>query len=178
MKVICISGKAQHGKDTVAEFILEELENKGYSILITHYGDLLKYICRTFFAWDGRKDERGREMLQKVGTDIIRTARPNYWVDFIGSLLNMFNGEWDYVIIPDCRFYNEIYGLKLYGLDITHVRVVRTNFESPLTIEQQNHPSETSLDNIEPDHYIHNDSTLDILREKSVHFINNYVKGE
>jgi len=46
MKVICISGKAQHGKDTSANLLREELVNQCQSVLVTHYADLLKYICR------------------------------------------------------------------------------------------------------------------------------------
>ena len=44
MKVICISGKAQHGKDTSAKLIKMILEANGYKVLIAHYGDLVKYI--------------------------------------------------------------------------------------------------------------------------------------
>lgn len=49
MKVICISGKAQHGKDTSANLLKMMLEADGYKVLIAHYGDLVKYICKTFF---------------------------------------------------------------------------------------------------------------------------------
>ena len=72
MKVICISAKAQHGKDTVANFMKECLEAKEKRVLVTHYADLVKYGCKTFFNWDGQKDEKGRALLQYVGTDIVR----------------------------------------------------------------------------------------------------------
>lgn len=48
MKVICISGKAQNGKDTTASFMKQTLEDKGQRVLIAHFGDLVKYICKTF----------------------------------------------------------------------------------------------------------------------------------
>lgn len=51
MKVICISGKAQNGKDTTAGFMKEILEARGNRVLIAHFGDLVKYICKTFFDW-------------------------------------------------------------------------------------------------------------------------------
>ena len=59
MKVICISGKAQHGKDTTAAILKELLEADGKSVKIAHFADLLKFICKTYFDWDGQKDERG-----------------------------------------------------------------------------------------------------------------------
>ena len=49
MKVICISGKARHGKDTLATILKKRLEDNGNRVLITHFGDLVKYICEKFF---------------------------------------------------------------------------------------------------------------------------------
>lgn len=50
MKVILISGKARHGKDTTAGFLKNALEADGSSVLVAHYGDLVKYVCKTFFG--------------------------------------------------------------------------------------------------------------------------------
>lgn len=167
MRIIAISGKAQHGKDTTAGILKRQLEADGYRVLIVHYADLLKHICRSFFGWDGRKDDAGRHILQYVGTDIIRAKRPDFWADFVIDVLGLFPDEWDYVLIPDCRFPNEISCLKKAGFDSIHIRVVRHHFTSPLTAEQQSHPSETALDNCKPDYYLHNDGTLADL-EKSI----------
>ena len=110
----------------------------------------------------GEKDEYGRTLLQKVGTDIVRTQNPNFWVDFIIDILKLFKGEWDYVLIPDVRFINEI---TRYGEEwnTTTVRVNRLNFESNLTYEQKNHSSETELDNYHFDYVINAESGLDKL---------------
>lgn len=166
MKVVCISGKAQHGKDTTAGMMKTALESMGHTVLIAHYGDLVKYVCRTFFGWNGEKDAYGRSLLQKIGTDIVREQRPNYWVDFVKDMLSIFPNEWDFVLIPDSRFPNEIDGLKQSGFNVIHLRVRRENFESPLTTEQQNHPSETALDHVVPDFLIVNDGTLEDLYNK------------
>lgn len=164
MKILLISGKAQHGKDTTAGILREQLEADGYRVLVAHYADLLKFICRQYFEWNGKKDEVGRHTLQYVGTDIIRKEHPDYWVDFLAGFLKMFPGEWDYVLIPDCRFPNEVEVMKLLGSDVYHLRVFRQNFESPLTPEQQRHPSETALDDTLPDYYINNFGSLDDLK--------------
>lgn len=156
MKVICISGKARHGKDTAATRLEDELNRKGYKVLVAHYADLLKYICKTFFGWNGEKDEKGRQILQYVGTDIIRKQMPDYWVNFIISILTLFKNEWDYVLIPDCRFPNEIEKLKQSDITTYTLRIERENFKSDLTEEQLNHISETALDNFEFDHVIKN----------------------
>lgn len=171
MKVILISGKAQNGKDTVAGILQKKLTADSNRVLITHYADLLKYICRSYFGWDGNKDERGRQMLQYVGTDVIRKQNPTLWVDFVAMMLKYFHENWEYVIIPDCRFPNEITAMIENGFDTIHLRVIRDNFESPLTAEQQEHPSETALDNTEPDFYIKNDGSLDKLNDTIIEWI-------
>lgn len=107
-RFLCISGKAQNGKDTTAAMFYEELTKRGYRALLTHYADLLKHICRSLFGWDGEKDEAGRTLLQRVGTDCIRRQKPSYWVDFLTGIVRMFPDEWDFVIVADVRFPNEL----------------------------------------------------------------------
>ena len=174
LKIYAISGKAQHGKDTFAELLYQELTDKGYKVLVTHYGDLVKYICKTIFNWDGQKDEKGRHLLQYVGTDIIRKEKPNYWVDFVVDIIKFFGENWDYVLIPDTRFPNEVDVLKENFNNVKHIRVTRPNFESTLTDEQKRHPSETALDDSWPDVKVPNVGTIDDLKV----FIKEFVEYE
>ena len=160
MKVICISGKAGHGKDTAALFLKEQLDLGENCVLIAHYGDLVKYVCKTFFNWDGQKNEAGREMLQTIGTDIIRSEDPDYWVRFIADMLGFFEQAYDYVLIPDTRFPNEVEYLIKSGFDVTHMRIIRDGYVSDMPEEQQNHISETALDDYTPDIYVHNSGYL------------------
>lgn len=171
---ICLSAKAQGGKDTSAEIIKDELERRGYKALVTHYADLLKFICINFFGWNGEKDEPGRTLLQKVGTDVIRAQDPDYWVDFIANLVRMFPNEWDFVIVSDCRFQNEIDRVVDAGFPVTHVRIIRPNFDNGLTEEQKNHPSETALDGVAPDFLIKN-TTMSALRDQLRQFCDTIV---
>lgn len=160
---ICISGKAQNGKDTSAEIFKNELVIRGHSVLVIHQADLLKYICKAFFNWNGEKDEAGRTLLQQVGTNVIRRVEPDFWVDFIAKVTGFFKDTWDYIIIPDTRFPNELEKLKAADANVFHVRVIRKDFKSPLTEEQQRHPSETALDGIESDFTLLNDKGIDDL---------------
>ena len=171
MRVILISGKARHGKDTVASYIKEGLETCGYKVLITHYADLVKYVCTTYFGWDGKKDEHGRHLLQYIGTDVVRANDPDYWVRFVYEIAKLFKDEWDYMIVPDARFPNEVNTFKDSEFETVHVRVVRDNFDDGMTEEQRNHASETALDECEPDKIIENNGTLDDLMKKSVELV-------
>ena len=160
MVVIPISGKAGHGKDTLAGFMKTNLEKQGKRVLITHYGDLLKYICQRFFGWDGLKNKEGRTLLQHVGTDIVREQKPDFWVNFLYDVVTMFHDEWDYVLIPDTRFPNEVDIFKTStAVTSYHVRIIRPGF-SKLTPEQQQHPSETALDDYPYNLLVVNDQDL------------------
>lgn len=155
MRVITISGKAEAGKDTAAKLLKDQLEDRGYSVLICHYADLLKYICKQFFDWNGKKDEVGRTLLQKVGTEGVRTKDPDYWVKFIVDILKFFPNDWDYILIPDTRFPNEVDFIKK-EFPTTSMNIIRDDYENHLTPEQRQHPSETALDDYKFDHVVHN----------------------
>lgn len=175
--IVLLSGKSGSGKDFIANIMKQKLEAKDKKVLITHYADLLKYILRTFFDWDGQKDERGRYLLQHVGTDIIRKKEPDFWIDFIKTIIYMFYGEWDYILIPDARFENEINLMKQSKeyFNIVTVRIDRTDYTSKLTEEQKNHPSETSLDHYNFDYYIVNDGTPKV--ESQINRVINFLPG-
>lgn len=174
--ILC-SGRARHGKDTSAEIIKETLEDKGYSVLITHYADLLKFICKNFFGWNGEKDEQGRTLLQQIGTNCIREQNPDYWVDFVANLVKMLPDRWDYVVIPDVRFPNEIDRIRTAGFQAVHVRIFRPGFESQLTEEQKQHPSETALNDVVPDFLIKN-TTMSALRSQLKMFCDTISDGK
>lgn len=170
--VILLSGHAGCGKDFVANILKEQLEKCNKKVLITHYADLLKYICKTFFNWNGEKDEFGRSLLQYVGTDVVREVNPNYWVDFIDGIIYMFYDKWDYILIPDARFPNEITEMKRSNFYSTiSIRVNRPGYETHLTKEQQAHHSETALDDFNFDIYIDNTTKESVKKQ-----IENFIK--
>jgi len=159
LNVIAISGHARSGKDTTASIMVRRLEHAGKRVLVTHYADLLKYICKTFLGWNGLKDERGRHILQYVGTDVVRKKDEDFWVRFVLTMIDFFGENWDVVVIPDVRFPNEVNLLSEAGHNVTHIRVVRDE-NSSLTDEQKQHSSEVALDQVEPDYYVVNNGTI------------------
>lgn len=163
MQIIAISGKAQNGKDTSAVFLKNKLEKLNKRVLIVHYADYLKSICRDWFGWDGKKDDYGRELLQRIGTNIVRNQDPYFWVESVGRTLLMFPNEWDYILIPDTRFLSEIFYWTSKNVPITVVRINRINFKNCLTEVQRNHSSETELDNYKFDYTIRAEEGLDKL---------------
>lgn len=174
LKVCCISAKARHGKDTAAAMLAEYLENKGKKVLITHYADLLKFICKNYFGWDGEKDEAGRTLLQRIGTDVIGKEKPSYWAKFIVEILKFFEREWDFVLIPDCRYPIEVSTME-DNFDTVVLRIERPGFESNLTEEQKKHASEVMMDDYPFDAVLYNDSDLATFKDKVEWFADNYL---
>lgn len=166
MKVILISGKAEAGKTTTANIIKTLLEKHGKKVACIPYGQYVKDTAKMIWNWDGKKDKKGRELLQWWGTDVVRAQDPNFWVDSVIRLAKVIDKYVDYLIVDDCRFLNEIEAwraVKYVALDeatdaltnrqrfpdIITIRVERPGHENALTPEQRRHPSETELD-----HYI------------------------
>ena len=178
MKIIPISGKMRHGKDTSAAFIKRELENQGRRVLIIHYGDYLKFLLKNYYGWSGDKTDKGsRELLQHFGTDVIRKQEPYFWVDNVIHFLKLTQADWDFVLIPDTRFPNEIARqIDTFGREnVITIRVDRLDFvPEGATQEQLQHESETALDRYPFDYYLYNTKDLDGLQEK-VHIFCNEV---
>lgn len=135
-------------------------------------------MCKMFFGWNGEKDDVGRGILQKVGTDVVRKQEPNFWVDFVTKVLKLFPDEWNYIIIPDTRFENECSSLKGQDFDVTHIRIERPNFDNGLTADQKNHISETALDKVKPDYILLNNGTLENFRGATRAFVQSMIVGE
>lgn len=151
MQIIMISGKAGSGKSFLATHLKEYLEEiyglKGY---IINFGDPLKMVATQLYGWDGEKGERGRKLLQVVGTDIAQKNNKMVWVRIVTEIIEAFRSEYDFVIIGDVRFLHEINGIYDYFLEcfdsIYHITIVGR--ENTLSDEAKNHPSETEVDQI------------------------------
>jgi hypothetical protein len=148
-KIYLFSAKARHGKDTACEYFKNRLESEHKKVAHTLYAKYIKGYAKEFFGWDGTEENKPRKLLQELGTDIIRKKlkKPSFHVDRICDDIEILSPYFDRFLISDVRFPNEIYIPKArFGEDVVTIRIVRTNFESPLTPEQQNHESETALD--------------------------------
>lgn len=155
MKVIAISGKAEHGKDETARIIKKILEEDGKKVAIMHFGDVLKFVLKEYFNWNGIKDEHGREILQHIGTEVARKNVSNPWGKILTIIIESVSSEFDTIIIADTRMLEEIQIMQnTFGHHAFFIRVNRVNedyspYENTLTEEQRAHRSETELDEYE-----------------------------
>jgi hypothetical protein len=170
-QIFLISGIAEAGKDSVAIFLKEKLPGK---TLILHNADYLKYIACKYLGWDGCKNEYGRTLLQKLGTERTRfnLKKPLFWVEKSCDVIEILENDFDFFIIPDTRFKNEIfYPQSRFPALVKTIRVIRLNYENNLTPEQRNHISETDLIDVKHDYYIRSKSGLQFLELE----VNNFL---
>jgi len=127
MKVIMLSGKSGSGKDTIANLIENQLKQINYNTLIIHFADLVKYYAIQYYKWDGEKDERGRNLLQGIGTHMMRNYDPDYWASIVAKFIGAAKNDFDVVLIPDWRFINEYERVCDHNQKVITVRVNRYN---------------------------------------------------
>ena len=66
MKIYVISGKARHGKDTVALDIKEVYEKKGLKVINLAYGSYIKEYAKRISNWDGSEETKPRERTSRT----------------------------------------------------------------------------------------------------------------
>lgn len=155
-KIICLSGKAQSGKNEFANYI------NNPKCLKVAYGDYVKFVASQYYNWNGKKDEIGRSTLNNTG-DKMRSYDKDIILNQLFTIINIVKFDYDYIIITDARFKDEIDIFKdLY--ETISIRIERNQINN-LTDEQKNHKTETSLDNYDFDYYLYNDSTKNYKKE-------------
>ena len=174
-KIINICGKAGSGKDTFANYLQEEFEKRNLTILRLNYADYLKYLCQKLFNWNGQKDEEGRTLLQKVGTDIVREQDADFWVRSVYEVATLFDSFYDYVICADCRFPNENEFWQKAGYKTETIWIERLKQQNILNEEQLAHSSENSMLGYHFNSVVFND-TLEGLRQTAEQYVNELLK--
>ena len=74
MRLIGLSGKALAGKDTTAMMLSNLIKDR--PVVRIAFADALKNECLALHGWNGRKDDAGRTLLQRVGV-ARREENPN-----------------------------------------------------------------------------------------------------
>lgn len=182
-RVILISGKAGHGKDTFADFLVEDLEKLNKKVLVIHFADLVKMYATKYLGWNGEKDIAGRQMLQDVGNNSFRQFDPDYWARISAECARVMMDyfSYDYVLIPDTRYPNEVSVVQDYNENVTTIRVNRYDgpyaWENPnLTAEQKRNEGEIALDHYAFDYVIENSGSLDNLHDSADAVIEDLTK--
>jgi len=151
-KIFIISGKARSGKDVVSNIICERYHNKKCKKISFAY--YLKQYVKDISNWDGSDDTKPRDLLQKVGIDLLKNKiNTNFLINRVCEDIKVYSYFYDIIIITDARLLDEIEIVKNKFKNVTTIRVNRKK-DNNLTIEQKNHITETGLDNYKNFDYI------------------------
>jgi len=143
---ILLSGRAGVGKTTCANFMSIYFDKMGHKSYVGHFAHGVKSVAR-ILGWDGQKDDRGRKLLQQVGS-IGREYDQDIWCR------NLFEEEipadthypYEVVLVDDWRFPNErtfVNGFPEYM--VFTIRIHSPEREILKGTEQALDSSETSL---------------------------------
>lgn len=168
-KIIIISGKASSGKSLSANIIKENTNN---TILLA-YADYLKMYAKNISGWDGSEDTKPRELLQQLGVELIKNnINENMLINRIIEDIKVYSYFYDYIVITDARFPNEIESIKKEFDNVISVRINRNIYN--LDKKYQNHSTETGMDEYNNyDYVIDNNNDLKALEIKVMEVVKN-----
>lgn len=168
IKIFLICGKARHGKDTVAKIIKEKYEMDNLKSITLSYAYYIKDYAKRITNWDGSDDTKPRELLQQLGTNIIRNnIDDKLFIRRMIEDIKVFSYYYDIAIISDGRFKAEIDTIRDEFSDVCVIHVERPDFDNGLTEEQKKHPTEVDLDDYDKyDYKILNDGSISDLENK------------
>lgn len=185
-KLIGITGKKQHGKDTLGQFFVNN-----YDFERLAFADALKEACRHIFGFTeeqlyGNKKEdidefwgvSPRTVYQYVGTDLFREQMykiipktgKNIWVDVIKKqILDKWKKNPNICfVITDVRFDNEVDMIrKMGGIMIKVVRSIENS--------DDNHPSESNVDSLSVDHIVLNNGSKTTMYNNIISYLNRFT---
>ena len=165
--IYLLSGKARNGKDTIAGFLKKFYEADGKKVIYSRAGKYIRYYAIEMTGWDGSEETKPRDLLQELGTEVIRN-KLNKKEMFIQRQLDdieIYSYFYDAIIVPDIRLPREIDSVKEKFDNVVTIEVNRINFDSSLTGNQKKHITETAMDNYKDLDYIVTNDTLEKLEE-------------
>lgn len=154
--IFVLSGKAKSGKNLIADKIENYYKNK--RCIQISYAFYLKNYVKNIYDWNGSEEEKPRELLQKIGIDLIKNKiDSNLLIRRVCEDIKVYSYFYDIIIITDARLKDEIEIPKRLFNNVVTIRIDSIYYDKKMTIEQMNHITETNLDNYDKFDYIIND---------------------
>jgi len=170
MKIIGLIGKKESGKSTFAKFIQGHCPKDKKCVILSFASILKTMLFKAEICTEEemylRKTPYSREMMQKIGTNIIRDQiDPNFFckcmikeIKEVAKSNPPFNKD-TIIVIDDVRFQNEAQLIE--NIDGVLISIIRPESEVSLDV----HKSETEMDRIKTEMAVFNDSDLENLEK-------------
>jgi len=167
-KIFLIAGKARSGKDTTLQIIKDFYEQNGKSVVKLGFADYIKNYAQKITNWDGKDETKPRDLLQIIGTDIVRNQiNKDFFINRICEDIMVYKYFFDVIIISGARFPNELDIPKKVFKNVKIIEIERPNFTNELTEKQKEHITEHALENYNNyDYLIVNDGDINDLEKK------------
>ena len=167
VKLYLISGKARHGKDTFSGYLKEVYEENNKKVIVTQLSKYIKYYAREMTGWNLTEEDKPRELLQNLGTNIIREqlGKEDLFIKRMIDDIDIFSCFYDAIIISDVRLKKEIDDLRESFPNLVSVNIFRPDFDNGLTEEQKKHKTEIDLDDYDKFNEQVINTTLEELKE-------------
>ena len=148
-KIFILSGKAKSGKNMVADFIEEYYRDK--KCIQLSYAYYLKQYIKKITNWDGKEENKPRDLLQSLGIDLIKKIDQKLLIRRVMEDIKVYSYFYDVIIVTDARLKEEVEEPK----NIFNCITIRINKnDNNLTDKQRKHITETDLDNYQKFDYI------------------------
>lgn len=152
---IAFAGKMQVGKTSAADHLARRHGFRKYAL-----ADPIKEIARDAFGWDGAKDERGRRLLQEIGS-VGRAYDPEMWLRRLAE--RMARDAAPRIVVDDVRLAREVTFLESQGFTVVRILRPADRISTLTSDERARHETETELDDVPVDATIDNRGTLEEL---------------
>lgn len=177
--IIIISGKAKVGKDTTANFIKEYCDNHQLKAINLQYSSYIKMYAKEIINWDGLENDKPREFLQNLGEYIRTNINKYFFINRIIEDILVYRKFYDVITISDARLIEELDIIKEKFPSTIKLNIQRPNFNPYHSLKEENHPTEHDLDNYPNfDYIIHNDSSLEDLKQNINKILENNINIE
>jgi len=178
MKVFIIGGKAKSGKNTLGEYLREELKDYGYKPCVMRITEPLYGYAKSYFEWSGDIQEKPREFLQKMGIEIIRDkmGKKDFLLNRLYEDIEILRNFFDVFIITDARMINEFEKIKKKFVDVVSIKLERDNYDSNLNKEEAEHITEKEIDEYNDFDYVIENKGLSDLKTAALEIVRNEEK--
>ena len=166
--IICICGKARSGKSTVCNYLKDYFVKNDRKVVVSPFTKYLKDYISDVMDITIDDDNKPRDLLQKISSDLIKGILndKDFFIRRQIEDINFYSYFVDVILINDVRFPQEIISLKSKFNRVLSIGVKRENFDSDLSVEQQNDITEVSLDGYDEYDYVIDNFDFNCLETK------------
>lgn len=169
--VFAIAGPLGSGKSTLGNYLFERLSKIHSDSLNLPFAKKVKDIAYSM-GWNGEKDEKGRRLLQLIGTEAGRQCiSETIWAEHWLGVVQLVNPR--FVVVDDLRFENEISFLE----QLDRVVIIKIKGRNEIEVTSETHASEIGIDDKLVNEIYFNNRRLEHIEAFADHLIWQYTNG-